>query len=62
MNICGIIVTVLFLILLTTLMKKNDRISWGEAIKTMLSMVLIASALMSLVFGAIWFVTECPLC
>jgi len=62
MNVCLLIVVVLFLVLLTALMKKNDRVSWGEAIKTMLFIVVIASGLMYLVFGMIWFVHHCPLC
>lgn len=62
MNVCGIIVTVFFLVLLTYLMKRNDRISWGEAIKTMLAMLGICSAIIGWLFGVIWFVNECPLC
>lgn len=62
MNICLLIVVVLMFVLLTALMKKNDRVSWVEAIKTMLAMVGICSVIIGVIFGLIWFVDTCPLC
>ena len=62
MNICLLIVVVLFLVLLTVLMKQNDRVSWFEAIKMMSAMVGICSVIVGVIFGMIWFVDTCPLC
>ncbi len=62
MNVCLIIVVVFMFVLLTVLIKKNDRVSWVEATKTMLAMVGICSAIIGVIAGMIWFVDTCPLC